>query len=366
MDNEADTPNIVPAPAEDPLVNDVAEGTATEAHLTDCYCWNHNTKINEQTRSLDDILAPIRKKIEAIFPSVQRRIASLLEDPPHPTDPQDYALAKNNEIFSIYTLLTVAMKDSAERIYQTSGYVIANGNCKHTYDQHLQLLDQRDLTLKHVEQSIQQTLNDAETLFSLSDKLVTAQRQTRRRKMAHMIVRTAAIISLPFAPLFSAVLTAADVMGFSIVIGVQECMASEAELASTTDSVEHLRVDMGEKIAIVQRLRGQLRDLKARALAQRDDPVVPKLCTVATKFQAASDLVDEVFGPWNVTTPDNTPKRSICELLEAIHRLMEELDIPIPADSPLKTLSPEAWQKLDGHFAAWRATPTSERPGTRV
>ena len=72
-----------------------------------------------------------------------------------------------------------------------------------------------------------------------------------------------AIISLPFAPLFSAVLAAADILGFSIMIGVQECMASEAELASTTDSVEHLRVDMGEKIAIAQRLRRELRAIKA-------------------------------------------------------------------------------------------------------
>ncbi|KAH9884515.1 hypothetical protein C8Q73DRAFT_719499 [Cubamyces lactineus] len=366
MDGEADTPNIVPAPESDPLINNVAEDAAPEAHLTDCFCWNHNTKCNEQIKSLDEILAPVRTKIEAIFPSVQRRITSLLEEPPHPTEPKDYVVAKNNVVFSTYTVLTVSMKYGTNCIYQAPGYVIANGNCKHTYDQHLQLLDQRDNTLKQVEENIQQTLDDAETLFSLSDKLVMAQRETRRRKMAHMIVRTAAIISLPFAPLFSAVLTAADIMGFSIMIGVQECMASEAELASTTDSVEHLRVDMSEKIAIAQKLRRELRDIKARALAQRYDPVVPKLCTIATKFQVVRDLIDEVFGPWDVTTPDTTPKRSARELFEAIHELMEELDMSIPADSPLNTLSPEAWQKLDEHFAAWRATPTSERPGTRV
>lgn len=253
-------------------------------------------------------------------------------------------------------------------ITQTPGYMFPKPQCKNSFERHLSNLSRRDDTLRTVEENITRTMHEAQPLFEAREKFLAVERKMSRQRARHMFVRTAvcysyqchcaqvlmhvcgaiqAILTMPFAPILSAALTAADNIVLAVIVGVQQLLVSEDELHSTSASVEALRAEMNDKIAVVQKLRRELVEIRAQVEAQREDPAASRLSTILRSLQAAKELAEAVFSAPNSKEAKAVPEASMRALAVAMREVLDALGDQPEGISTLVEVDDSEWNDLD-------------------
>lgn len=252
-------------------------------------------------------------------------------------------------------------------ITQTPGYMFPKPQCKNSFERHLSNLSRRDDTLRTVEENITRTMHEAQPLFEAREKFLAVERKMSRQRARHMFVRTAvcysycycaqvlmhvcgaiqAILTLPFAPILSAALTAADNIVLAVIVGVQQLLVSEDELHSTSASVEALRAEMNDKIAVVQKLRRELVEIRAQVEAQREDPAASRLAAMLHTMQAAKELAEAVFSAPNSKEAKAVPGASMQALAAAFREVLDALGERPEGTATLVEVDDSDWSGLD-------------------
>ncbi|KAI8970747.1 hypothetical protein BD414DRAFT_581669 [Trametes punicea] len=355
---------------------DPAWPSASSARATgmepDCLCWSHSKESLLEPAALDQILDTVRDQYKRSLVKIRKTVISLIENDGRISSPEEEArtLSKKTDIIILQGYMMMSLEHAIMTISQAPGYIFPKLNCKNTFDIHLALLSQRDHALGQFEEDIKEVLAEAKQVFEARDTLVGERRTLRRRRAVQIGARTAvgtaaqtsmfidanaeaglaqSLLTLPFVPWLSAVFCAID-MGVSVFIGFQDMLVTDEELASTTTGVDNLRRDMNEKIAIVGRMRVELKAIKDKVLAQRESLAARQLLYLLVKLKFAKTLVERAFGLSGLAT-------SLCDAVQAMHSIMPILGVPIsPSDISLVCVPQEPWQRLDEDLAAFRAS----------
>ncbi|OJT05434.1 hypothetical protein TRAPUB_3750 [Trametes pubescens] len=290
----------------------------------DCLCWPH---VPQESRGppppLDEVLPDVWRSVDEVFKAFNRVVEHLRTHRLNPSPDTPFATA-------IYMLaegaaIAGSLKQGMKLIIQTPGYMFPKPQCKNSFERHLSNLSRRDDTLRTVEENIKRTMLEAQPLFEAREKFLAVERKMSRQRARHMFVRAAAILALPFAPILSAALTAADNMILAVIVGVERIFVSEDDLHSTSTGVEALREEMVDKIAVVQTLRQELVAIRAQVEAQRDDPAASRLAAILRKMQAAKELAEAVFSAPNSKEAKAAPGASMPALAAALREVLDIL-----------------------------------------
>ncbi|KAL1940952.1 hypothetical protein VTO73DRAFT_7588 [Trametes versicolor] len=331
----------VEEPHADPTENN--DSASTEA---DCLCWPHVPKESQDPPPpLDEVLPEVWRNVDEAIKAFDRVVEHLRTRRVNPSPDAPFSAA----IYMLAEGAAVAgsLKQGMKLITQTPGYMFPKPQCKNSFERHLSNLSRRDDTLRTVEENITRTMHEAQPLFEAREKFLAVERKMSRQRARHMFVRTAAILTLPFSPILSAALTAADNIVLAVIVGVQQLLVSEDELHSTSASVEALRAEMNDKIAVVQKLRRELVEIRAQVEAQREDPAASRLAAMLHTMQAAKELAEAVFSAPNSKEAKAVPGASMQALAAALREVLDALGEQPEGTATLVEVDDSDWSGLD-------------------
>ncbi|KAI0350794.1 hypothetical protein OH77DRAFT_1524648 [Trametes cingulata] len=323
----------------------------------DCMCWPHTKRSLLPTAALEDVLPPIRLEVEGAIEDLHGILVLLQEH--LGTRAANGRLSPeigSKGIASNWHRVSSHLDCAIARITEAPGYLIPELKCKNDYEQHFNHLIQRDKTLCNVEINFKKALEEAQPLFEAREKFLKIESEMRRRKTFNMAVRVASVLTLPFAPVLSGVLTALDCLVLSTYVGARELMVSQDELRTTSESVESLRKELNEKIAVVQKLRQELAVYKEKAEAQRGDPSARRLLDILTKIRTVKNLVDAISGSTTPDTREHPKQPSLREVVSAMRELADASGAELAAEDLLPSLDDAEWSSLDERLATFRST----------
>ncbi|KAI0824307.1 hypothetical protein BC628DRAFT_1339511 [Trametes gibbosa] len=314
-------------PAPEPIVADAAQPEPVptppqEVAVTnaDCLCWPHSKESLKEPQPPETILPHVWKLVGLAVQDINAIIARLRllsSSPPAPAPDAESsttlsALGRNvaNQ-FGLAVML----------ICQAPGYLFPTPRCRNTFPQHLVYLSRRDDTLRTVEETLKQTLADAQPLIEAREKFMKIEATRRRRRTPDISPKCliqspnilqcggpytwrsarryghspAAIAMLPFAPVFSATLTGLDTVVLAVFFGAEDIIVPEAELRSTSESVDTLMKEMAEKIGMVEELRNEIGLIRQKVTTQETDPAATRLYQLVLKLQEAQDRAEMVL-----------------------------------------------------------------------
>ncbi len=149
-------------------------------------------------------------------------------------------------------------------------------------------------------------------------------------------------------------LTAIDVLGLSIYIGVQDVISSVDELRPVFVSINELQKTLKEKVAEVQGFRRELVAIRERVEWQRNDPSTSRLSDLQRKLQITADIATEALG--NVEG-SAAPTRSLREVADAMREVIQLMGDPPEDATSLVDVEESEWSQLDETLAELRAMP---------
>ncbi|KAI0668044.1 hypothetical protein C8Q78DRAFT_980308, partial [Trametes maxima] len=212
-------------------------------------------------------------------------------------------------------------------VSNTPGYLMPKAKCKRTLQQHLAYLNQEDKELQDIEVGLEDAVARARSLLVTQESLVNLARRLHRLKVLHMVVRTAAISTLPFVPVLSAALTAADTLGFTVYIGLHKSVATEDELQEALGEVKSKVEALEETMAGIRDARHWLSVLQERTEKQREEPAMHRLLDLLRMLHHARDLVEPVLGSFDGQSGADAPEASMWDLVSAMRDLIAALDV---------------------------------------
>ncbi|KAH9850891.1 hypothetical protein C2E23DRAFT_886944 [Lenzites betulinus] len=292
-------PELQLEPHETPVPEPAAEDGAQPApapqdaavDAPDCHCWPHSKESLKEPHPPERIFRQVRKIVGGAIQDINTMIERL-----RALDLPDPKVAQQGEL--VHIALDAFGQPLADRfdlaslfICQAPGYLFAKPRCRNTFSQHLVYLSRRDDTLRTVEETLKQTLADAQPLFEARDKFMKIEATRRRRRLVQM----AAVMSLPFAPVVSATLSGLDTLVLAIFFGAEDIIVPEEDLRSTSASVDSLLKEMTEKIGMVEELRGEIALIRKKVTMQEGDPAACRLSKLVLKLQEAHDLAETVI-----------------------------------------------------------------------
>ncbi|EIW52203.1 uncharacterized protein TRAVEDRAFT_40608 [Trametes versicolor FP-101664 SS1] len=335
---EPDEPREAAAEPEAP-----AEGT-----IIDCTCWPHPKSGLVPPQPLDQVLPEVWKPLGKTCDMLNQVVQLIRAHRSRQSgDASTTAVAIKAVATTVPTILAVAMIT----VHNAPGYLLPKPQCKHTFEQHLKCLAHRDETLRTYEETLEHAMVEAQPLAEANAKFLKQEADHIRRKAVHMTVRAAAIASLPFAPVLSATLTAIDVLGLSIYIGVQEVISSVDELRPVFASINELQNTLHEKVAEAQGFRRELVAIRERVEWQRTDPSTSRLSDIQRELQNVIDVAQETLGDGSATS-----KRSLREVADAMREFMILLGDPPEGVTSLVDVEDSEWIRLDETMAELGAT----------
>ncbi|KAI0643536.1 hypothetical protein C8Q79DRAFT_1012812 [Trametes meyenii] len=238
-------------------------------------------------------------------------------------------------------------------VLNASGYLVPKAKCKRTFEQHLADLKEQDKELANIEADIEETLAEAQSLLDAQETLLSLARRLRRLKILHMVVRTAAITTLPFAPVLSAALTAADTLGFAVYIGLYESVVTEDTLRTTSGKAKSYLKVLEEKMAKVRGMRHKLSARRERIEKQWKEPATRRLLDLLWKLHRVRDLVGTIFGSLDGQTGADLSEALMWDLVSAMRHLVAALGMPEEMVTSIN--SPEC-ESLAGVIVAFRVS----------
>ncbi|KAI0708779.1 hypothetical protein C8T65DRAFT_650095, partial [Cerioporus squamosus] len=353
-----DEPQALPANVATKSTTATAE--SPRQHEPPCHCWKGNrmpkdTRVAQTPAALGLVLPQIRGRLERSVQAfvhlvhLAEKIAAALEDTTAllPPDICDDLCLRREVVASGFDAATVT-------IITTPGYVCKEGSAEHE-----RRYSERHKALTNIEDELTRGIKDAESLFDARDELVLAERRYRHRKYIQAAFRTMSILTIPYSPLVSAIFTAGDLFGVSVLIAIQRAVFPDAgeQLGETLDRVMSLERNIQRKVEEVRRLKDALAAVKAKLEEEQRHPIATQLAGILDKVYLAKLAVESViFAPCaKCTCPP--PALPVREVVVALRVMTETLDSPEGlqlVDEQLASLSEERCAVLDRLFAVLR------------
>ncbi|RPD53874.1 hypothetical protein L226DRAFT_563719 [Lentinus tigrinus ALCF2SS1-7] len=336
-----------------------AAGPSSHNHDDDppCHCWSNflaeDKRVTEVT--LNFALPPVRAELGRGIKALEK-IISLAE---HSAD-QDEGTAnllspEARETFSSHRDTVVNSFETATEIVTTTpGYVCRKGSAEHE-----RRYSQRHKALTDVEDELTRNIEDAEPLFKARDELLLAERRMRRRKYAQAAFRTMSIVTIPFFPLLSALFTAADMFGLSVVIAIQKAVFPDAgnELGETLERVVTLEKDLQRKVAEVKRLKDKLETRKAKLEERQQHPIATQLAGILRKIYLARHAAEgALFLQSNKRAREHLTV-PIRDVVSNLRGMGDALESPEMITGPIASLSDDQCAVIDRALAILRTSP---------
>ncbi|KAI0708780.1 hypothetical protein C8T65DRAFT_727571 [Cerioporus squamosus] len=366
-------------PPEDPtdvvtspnIASTSADPPRNEGHPP-CNCWeNPKEKRNAQgfkAVPLNLALPPIRteltravRAINSIITLVQEKVAVDLEDrgtSPPPEVLDDFSSQRESvaNCFETASLL----------ITTTPGYACKQGSAEHE-----QRYFQRHKELTDVEDMLTRTLEAAEPLLKARDKLVLEERRYRLRKYIQTVFRVVSIATIPYSPLLSAILTAADVFGISVDMAIQQLELPDAdELGATMRNAMVLEKSIKEirrSVEELKQIKEHLEVVKAKLDEVQQRPIATHLAGILYKVYLAKQAVAGALSPSSDECACSSSAVPIRDVVAALRDMAEALEAPQVITGPLASLSEDdtACVVIDRALEVLRtSSPASEPAGS--
>ncbi|OJT05433.1 hypothetical protein TRAPUB_3749 [Trametes pubescens] len=314
---DPDVPQEPAAEPEAPATNAIQEGPV----VIDCTCWPHPKTGLAPPQPLDQVLPEVWNPLGKTFDMFNQVVKLIRVHRSHQS--QDASTT------------AIAIK--------TVAATVPVSRCKNTFEQHLKCLARRDETLRTYEETLEHAMIEAQPLAEANAKFLKQEADHSRRKTVHMAVRAA----VP-------ALTAIDVLGLSIYIGVQDVISSVDELRPVFVSINELQKTLKEKVAEVQGFRRELVAIRERVEWQRNDPSTSRLSDLQRKLQITADIATEALG--NVEG-SAAPTRSLREVADAMREVIQLMGDPPEDATSLVDVEESEWSQLDETLAELRAMP---------
>ncbi|KAI1793725.1 hypothetical protein LXA43DRAFT_1000198 [Ganoderma leucocontextum] len=333
--------------------------------------WKHAPVSTAKEMSFSMVLPPIKTEICRAIEGTNALI-TLLQQYRDPQCEEISSLSQaefRERLQSQRTVVLGGLQMAAAHIAVTPGYV-----CRSTSKRHQARFAEHYKVLCEVEDELQKSIDDAKALFSARDELIKAEKRMHRRKLLQNTVRAVSVITVPFSPLASAILTAVDVLVLSFVVGIHEVVLPDAtaHVRETLERVADLQERLESKIAEVKRLRANLEAAKALTEEEQRTPNASRLVELMQNVQDTRKTVEAVFifscDACASTAPAPTPgvPTSIREVAAAFRRVGDALDAPSMIDGPLGSIDDERCGVLDRYLADLRCSPSEPESQTVV
>ncbi|KAI9066229.1 hypothetical protein FKP32DRAFT_1646107 [Trametes sanguinea] len=270
----------------------------------------------------------------------------------------------SEDIFALKKKMTLTLARAVRTIDLIPGFFVPRSDCKLSIAQHLETLVSTQESLRTARDSIDSAWREAKKLFEARDKLIRAHENILHRRAMVKAVRWASIITLPFMPFLSGVLSVVE-MSMAVSNGVQESFVTDDELLSTTSGVNDLHDKLLEQIKKLDELRAELVPVIAKVTEQRDNPLSPQLLYLRAKLKSTTQIVEAAFhrrtaadhrSDADEDAPDSC--RTLREAIQAMHAIMPMLGLSITRDVSLASVSDEAWQRIEAELVKYKVSAT--------
>ncbi|RDX42423.1 hypothetical protein OH76DRAFT_1411191 [Lentinus brumalis] len=368
MDTEQnDDLNVLDQPAnvgeaQEGATDVVATSAATSVsriHDLPCHCWKtripKDKRIAQAPVALSLILPQVRAELERAIQAFNSLVTLVEKQADEIQDPAASLPSDIRDTFCLRRETIAAGFDAAIVVIRTTpGYVCKQGSAEHD-----RRYSARHKALTNIEDDIARSLKDAEPLFKAREELLLAERRHRRRKDIQTAVRALSIVTIPYSPTVSALFTAADLFGISVVIAIQRAVFPDADdqLGETLDRVVSLVRDLERKVGEVKRLKENLEAVKTKLQAERMHPIATQLADILDMVYRAQLAVEDVLFPSCDKCTCSHPVVPIREVVSSLQVMAEALECQEMVDGPLASLCDEQCAVVDRVFSVLRTLP---------
>ncbi|EIW52192.1 uncharacterized protein TRAVEDRAFT_53617 [Trametes versicolor FP-101664 SS1] len=235
------------------------------------------------------------------------------------------------------------------------GHMLPKLRCRNSFEQHLEYFARRSEAMRDYEEWLEGAIRQAQPLFEKHSAFLKREAERSRQVWTHMAVRAAAIATLPFAPVLSAVLTAVDALGIAVYNGVEEVLSGSADyIQPLSADIDDLQKSLRQSVSQARETRRKLMETCKKAEWQRDDPCASRLITFQRKLRVVVDVANEVLvGEKSSAVVVQT--RSLREVTNAIREVMNVIGDRPEGEFSLIDLEDFEWPEVDKAMAEIRA-----------
>ncbi|OJT05427.1 hypothetical protein TRAPUB_3743 [Trametes pubescens] len=336
----------------------LAPGSALESSAESNIKWSHPEAGLAPPQAVDQILSKVwRHPFTGViygFNQVIKAIRMYQSDRLHHLE--NPLLRPSHEMAITYgEAVTLLLTNALKIVSNAPGYMLPELRCRDSFEQHLECLTRRSEALRRCEEAFEVAIREAQPIFETHKAFLKREAERSRQICTHMAVRAAAIASLPFAPVLSAVLTAVDVLGLAIYNGVEEVLSGSADyIQSLAPDIDALQKSLRRNFAMTQDSHRKLVAIRKKAEWQRDDPCASRLIAIQRKLRVAVDVASKAL-VGEKGSAVVVPTRSLREVANAIREVMNVLGDPPKGTVLLVDLEDSEWPEVDKAMAEIRA-----------
>ncbi|KAI0738346.1 hypothetical protein C8Q80DRAFT_272815 [Daedaleopsis nitida] len=255
------------------------------------------------------------------------------------------------------TTIITDIEEAITSLRTTPGYV-----CRTDSKPHAERLAERESGLRQFEDSLSGDLEETASLFSVREELSWFESRMQRHKLIQMAIRAVSIATVPYSPLASALIAAADLFGISANHAVEEFLTSDAaeRLRYNVRRLENIRTVLQENLAKVKRLRDHLEALKVKIERAQRQPLAARLSDILDTLYAAKFAVDGALSPQCERCESQSapvPMRKVVQAYKDLAEALEELSM---FSGPLANMSDAQCEELDGLLTLCRTIPSPD------